>query len=117
MTPELTATLVALLAIVIAAVALYQARQPLTVANVSGALQKGTETASELTEVALVAVRASEQLWRTGRIQRDQRLTKALNYTRQWFPDLNDETLLTALESAVLVVNTVVDSMPKKPTA
>lgn len=108
--------IVSVVAIVLAAVAMWQARKvgtPVTGELVQTVLQESTTMATELTEAALTGARAAEQLYRTGKIQRDARLTKALNYVRQFFPDMNDDTLITAIESAVLVVNSVVDAMPK----
>lgn len=110
---------VSVVAIVLAAFAMWQARKagtPITGELVQATLATSTTSASELTEVALTAVRASEQLWRSGKIERDERLDRAFAYTRWWFPDLNQARILTALESAVLIVNTVVDSMPDKKT-
>lgn len=69
---------------------------------------EATNSAQELTETALTGARAAEQLWRSGKIMRDERLGKAIEHVKQWFPDLDEDSIITAVESAVLVVNTLV---------
>lgn len=106
-----------LVAIALAGYALYRASQagtPITSQLVTSTLADASTLAKELTEVALTGVRASEQLYRTGRIERDDRLTHALRYMRRWFPDLDDDTMVTAIESAVLLVNNISKAIPRK---
>lgn len=117
MEPVLLATIVSIIAILIAAYAVIKANQggsPITQELISASLQSSQSTAQELTDVALTAVQASEQLWRTGKIERGDRLDKAFNYVKKWFPDLDQATIITAIEAAVLVVNTLVESLPAK---
>lgn len=109
--------IVSLVAVAIASYTLVRARQagtPITGQLITSTLQDASTAAKELTEVALTGTRAAEQLYRTGRITRDDRLTHALHYVRQWFPEMEDDTLITAIESAVLLVNNIASAMPDK---
>lgn len=108
--------IVSVVAIVLAAFAMWQARkagQPLTTELLQGTLATATTQAQELTDVALTAAQAAEQLWRTGKIAKGERLNTAFNYARKWFPDLDQATIVTAIEAGVLVVNSIVDALPK----
>lgn len=116
MNVETLAIIVSVVAIAISVYAIWKAAKfgtPITGELVQATLATSTTMAQELTEVSLTAVRASEQLWRSGKIERDARLDHAFTYVKQWFPDLNQTQILTAIESAVLIVNAVVDNMPK----
>lgn len=114
MTPEITTILVAFVAVMIAIYTLYKSREPLTVKNVTTTLTEATSTATELTDVALTGVQAAEQLYRTGKIIRGERFSTAFNYVHHWFPHLDEDQLVMAIESAVLVVNTLVEALPDK---
>lgn len=115
MTSETIWIITAVVAVALAAYALYKSKQPLTVENVSTALTDAVPLAQELTEVALTGVRASEQLWRNNKIERDERFTHAFNYVDQWFGGaLDEDQIVTALESAVLVTKALVERLPDK---
>lgn len=119
MSAETLAILVSLIAIVVAGYAIYksyQAGETITGNLVNTALVDATSTAKEIADVALVAVQAAEQLYNDGRITKDERFTRAVNYIRHWYPELDEDVLITNLEAAVMIVNTVVDAMPKKET-
>lgn len=55
----------------------------------------------QVAEVAETAVSAAEQLWRTGKLPRDERFNYALNLLQAEFPSLQKEHLTAALEAAV----------------
>lgn len=109
-------TIVAVVAIAIAAYAAYQTHKAGKVINaefLTSTLQESTTTATELTEVALTAAQAAEQLYRTRKIQKSARLDHAFNYVKKWFPDLDQARIITAIEAGVFVVNSVVESLPE----
>lgn len=116
---ETIAIVVSLVAVVISAFAIWRATQfgtPITGQLIESTLATSTTMATELTEVALTAARAAQQLYESGKIQRDQRLDHAFNYVRQWFPDLDQARILTAIEAGVYTINTVVAGLPKTET-
>lgn len=120
LSPEILATIVSVISILIASYAIYKAHKVGTIITpefVTSSLQMAGVMATELTEVALTAVRASEQLWNTNVIDEDDRFDRAFDYVQRWFPDLDQETIVTAIEAAVLVVNTIVKSLPAKEIA
>jgi hypothetical protein len=107
----------ALAALVITIFVLWRMRgtdAPLTPQAVTTTVRDAMTQATELTEVAETAVKASEQLWRTGRIEKGERLDRAFAYVKHWFPYLDQDTIITALEASVLVVNSVAASLPAK---
>lgn len=109
-------TVVALVALVIALYLLIQAQRagkPVTAELVTETLNEATVTAKELADVALTAAGAAEQLWRSGKLERNERLDHAFAYVSQWFPSLDEDTIITALESAVLFINSTVAALPK----
>lgn len=111
------ATIVSAVAIIIAGYAIWKAHSagtPISAELVQSTLATATTTAQELTEVAITAAQASEQLWRDGKIQKSDRLNRAFDYVRKWFPDMDQATIITALESAVLVVNSITAALPNK---
>jgi hypothetical protein len=115
MNSDTLAIITAVVAILIAAYAIYKSKQPLTVENVTTALTDAAPMAQELTEVSLTAARASEQLWRSGKIERGERFTHAFNYVDKWFGGVLDEDqIVTALESAVLITKALVERLPDK---
>jgi hypothetical protein len=121
MSAETLAIVVSILAVIIAAVAIWKSGKPVTFSGITTTLDASVPLAQELATVALTATQAAEQLYRTGKITRDARLDHAFAYARKWFPDLDQAQILTALEAAVLVVNSIVGAMPhnavnSKPT-
>lgn len=77
-------------------------------------LAESKNEAEELSRVSLTAAQAAEQLWRSGKITKDERWAEAISYIRLWYPEADSEVIVKNLESAVLLVNTVVNSLPKK---
>jgi len=106
-------TVVTMLALAIAAYAIFKAGNPITAASIADALEDATVSAKELAEVALTAAGAAEQLWRSGKIERGERLDHAFDYVRTWYPDLDEDMIITALEAAVLFINSTVAVLPK----
>lgn len=109
-------TVVALVALGIAIYAIVKAKGQgvaITPALVTTTLQEATVSAKELADVALTAAGAAEQLWRSGKLERNERLDHAFAYVSQWFPSLDEDTIITALESAVLFINSTVAALPK----
>lgn len=110
-------TVVALLAVALAIYTLVKVQRTggaITAETVTGILNDATGQARELADVALTAAGAAEQLWRTGEIERSERFSTAFRYVQKWFPALDEETIVTALEAAVLTINSVVASLPTK---
>lgn len=68
--------------------------RPTSVAEASASLL-------QVAEVAETAVSAAEQLWRTGKLPKDERFTYALSLLEKEFPALNRDHLTAALEAAV----------------
>lgn len=114
--------IVSVVALIIAAVAIFQARRagtPISGELLTATLQESTFKAQQLTDVALTAAQAAEQLYRTGKIAKGERLDRAFAYVKKWFPDLDQATIVTAIEAGVLVVNSIVDASAnyaKSPT-
>lgn len=77
-------------------------------------LEVARNDAEELVTVSETAVRAAEQLYRSGKIDQDERYREAVSYVKKFYPDLNAEILAKNIESAVLLVNTLVSNLPKK---
>jgi len=107
----------ATVALVIAFYVLWRLRKmgtPITAELATTTIRDAMVAASELTEVAETAVRASEQLWRTGRIEKGERLDRAFSYVKHWFPYLDQDTIIMALEAGVLIVNGIAAALPDK---
>lgn len=71
-------------------------------------VEEAVPIAQTLAQVAEIGVQAAEQYASTGKIPRDERMTFALNYVKSWSPalaSLENEKILAAIESAVLVAN------------
>lgn len=112
--PAVLTVVVSVLAVAFAAYAIFVSKSSLSAASVVAALEEGVVDAQELADVALTAVSAAEQLWRGGHIQKDARLDNAFEYIRSWYPDVDQDAIIMALESAVLVVNGIVANLPEK---
>lgn len=60
-------------------------------------------------------VRAVEQLWQTGAIPKDERLNEAMKRLGEWFPDLTEQQLRTAIEAGVFLLKSgIALTMDKK---
>lgn len=117
MSVETIAIIVSVVALVIAAWSIYKARQagePITGEFLTATVQESTVKASELTDAGITAARAAQQLFESGKITRDERMDKAFAYVRKWFPDVDQERILMAIEAGVQVVNTASDMFLKK---
>lgn len=120
MSTETLALLTALATLVIAAVFVWRqwnAGTPVTLSGVEGAIRTATPEAKTLVEVATIGVQAAEQLFRSGKLPKDERLTYALNYVRKWTPfleDVDNEDIAAAIESAVLVASFMSDQLGKR---
>ena len=68
--------------------------RPASVAEASASLL-------QVAEVAEIAVSAAEQLWRTGKLPKDERFNYAMSLLEAEFPALQSEHLKSALEAAV----------------
>lgn len=55
-------------------------------------------------ETAPDVVRAVEQLWLTGALPKDKRLAEAMRRLGEWFPDLTENQLRTAVEAGVFLL-------------
>lgn len=108
--------IVSVVALMIAAYAIWKAQKPVTLEGVTTALAVATPQAQELAEVALTAAQAAQQLYHTGKIAKSERLDFAFNYVKKWFPGIDQATIITAIEAGVLITNSIVDALPKKDT-
>ena len=107
--------IISVLTIIIAVYVVWQAKKvgtPITNTLLTTTLKNAGSTATDITEVALTAVKAAEQLYRTGRMERNARLSFAVSYLRKWFPSLSEDVLVISVEAAVLVVNGIVAMLP-----
>lgn len=115
MDSSVVAIVVSALALILAGYVVLQqqkAGKPITAEFLTSTLEESTVMATELTEVALTAAQASEQLYRTGKLEKTQRLDHAFAYVKTWFPELDQARIMTAIEAGVFVVNSVMDGLP-----
>ena len=93
--------IVAAAAAVMAGVGLYIARKP---ATIGGVLESTSDVISDI-EIAAGAAKeyvlAAEQLWKTGRIEKGDRLDWVLDRLSDAFPAIPEETLRDSVEAAV----------------
>lgn len=112
---------VSVVAIVLAAVAMWQARkagQPLSGEYLQATLQESTRTAQEIVTIVQSGVFAAEQLKNTGRLpDNNAAFDYALKHAQKFLPDLSRETLTTFIESSVLVANQVAAAASTATTA
>jgi hypothetical protein len=98
----------AVVLLVVIAVILWRRGEPVTLEGIVSAGDEAAPLSAVLVDVAGIGVQAAEQLFATGRITRGDRLTYAMNYVKSWSPalaGLENEKVLAAIESAVLVAN------------
>jgi hypothetical protein len=119
MSSETTAIVVSVIAIVIAAVTFFRRGEPVTIQGVTDSLEDAIPLASQLAQVAEIAVQSAEQLKRTGQIQsNDEAFNYALSFVKKWIPateGIDNEDIIAAINSAVLVASYMADQIPKKP--
>lgn len=117
MSAETIAIVVSIVAVAAAVYSIYKAHQagtPITGELLTATVQESTVSASELTDAGLMAARAAQQLFESGKITRDERLDKAFGYIRKWFPGVDQERILMSIEAGVLMVNHLSEMVPKK---
>ncbi len=94
--------IVAAAAAVMAGVGLYIARKP---ATVGGVLESTSDAISDI-EIAAGAAKeyvlAAEQLWKTGRIEKGDRLDWVLDRLSEAFPSIPEKTLRDSVEAGVM---------------
>jgi hypothetical protein len=111
MSSETTAIVVSVIAIVIAAVTFFRRGEPVTIQGVTDSLEAAIPLAREMAEVASTGVRASEQLYLTGKITKDERFTEAVRYFKTWFPDLDEDAVIKNIEAAVFLMDQAADKL------
>lgn len=75
----------------------------------AGSLQTAFDQFQSALDVAPDVVRATEQLWLTGELQKDGRLDFALLQLSEWFPALDETQLRTAVEFGVFAMKQAID--------
>lgn len=85
MTPETIAIATAIIAVAIAAFAYYRGGQPLTLEGAQAVYAQSQSLATELNEVATVAVAASQQLKESGKLTNDEAFQRAVEHVETWF--------------------------------
>ncbi len=94
--------IVAAAAAVMAGVGLYIARKP---ATIGGVLESTSDAISDI-EIAAGAAKeyvlAAEQLWKTGRIEKGDRLDWVLDRLSEAFPSIPEKTLRDSVEAGVM---------------
>lgn len=116
MSAETIAIIASIVALAIAVYAIYKAHQagePITGELLTSTVHESTVLASELMDAGLTAARAAQQLFESGKITRDERLDKAFGYVKKWFPDMDQERIIMAIEAGVQVVNQVSEMVTK----
>lgn len=61
--------------------------------------------------VAQEAVMAAEQLWLTGRLQKDARFEYVAELMRRYFPSLSDDLVAMMIEAAVMELKSLMATM------
>lgn len=100
-----------LLVLVVAGFAFYQAHkrgETFTVSGISETLEASIPLASELVDVAQMAVNEAELLKKNGKITNTEAFNRALDIIKSWSPalaELENAKVITAINSAVLVAS------------
>jgi len=101
---------VAVLAAAISAYVWYRSGKPVTVTGLQEAYVQGQSLATELSEVARMAVASAQQLKETGVITtNDAAFNHAFDVINLWFPELNRKIVASAVEGAYKLYK---DSVP-----
>ena len=93
--------IVAAAAAVMAGVGLYIARKPATVGAILDATEDGLSDIERAAGAAKEYVLAAEQLWQTGRLEKESRLYFVVQRLSAAFPDIAESTLEDSVEAAV----------------
>lgn len=112
LSPQLVTTVVTLLTFIVVVILLLRHGSPMSAATLSEAIDTTQTYAGDLSEIALQGVQSAEQLARTGKITRDDRFEHAFAHVRKFYPDLDEESLVNAIESAVLVTKAIIADLP-----
>lgn len=111
---------VSIIAVLIAAFAVWRSGRPVTLQGVTTELAAAQPLAQELANVATIAVQSAEQLKRTGEIKsNDAAFNYALDFVKKWIPassGIDNKDIIAAINSAVLVASYLADQIPKKDT-
>jgi len=106
-------TIVTVLALAIAAYAIFKAGNPITAASIADALEDATVSAQEIIAVVQSGVFAAEQLKATGKIpDNNAAFDYALEFAQKLLPTLDRATLTTFIESSVLAMNQAIKIFP-----
>lgn len=82
--------------------------EEITIPGVAGMLEASIPLATELVDVAQMAVNEMELLKKNGRITNQEAFNRALNIIKGWSPALasiDNDKIITAINSAVLVAS------------
>jgi hypothetical protein len=101
---------VAILAGILSIYVWYKSGKPVTLSAVQEGFVSGQSLATELAEVARMAVASSQQLKETGVIDTNEAaFDHAFDVINLWFPDLNRKIVASAVEGAYKLYK---DSVP-----
>lgn len=93
--------IVAAAALIMAGVGLYSVRRPLSVPGVLGATGDALSDIETAAGAAREYVLAAEQMWVSGRIDKESRLNYVLDRLVTAFPGIPKITLIDSIEAAV----------------
>ena len=94
--------LVGLSALALAVVGIVVVRkEPVTIGTILDATEGGLTDIERAAGAAKKYVLAAEQLWQTGRMDKDNRLYFVVSKLKAVFPDIAEETLEDSVEAAV----------------
>ena len=99
--------LVALAGFAMAGAVIYSARRPASVAAVLDATEGGLTDIEKAAGAAKEYVLAAEQLWATGRLDKENRLYFVVGKLQHLFPDMSEETIDDSIEAAVAWMKTL----------
>lgn len=114
MSTDMLQTYLIIITVVVAIVAIVRSYMvthtvDLTPSTLVETIKEAQPVAKELMEVAQIAVNATEQLKREGKIaSNDQAFNHALDLVKKWIPDqweVDNEDIIAAINSAVLVAS------------
>lgn len=117
MEPTTIATIVAIVAMLIAGYSMWKSHQagtPITGALLTSTLQEANTTATEIATIVKAGVFAAEQLKSTGKLDGNNAAFQyALKFAQKMLPDLDAPTLTTFIESMVPLANQFYAALPK----
>lgn len=120
MSPTLIATIVSIVAIVIALYAViraHEAGEAITPSMLTATLEDANSTATEIATIVKAGVFAAEQLKATGKLDSNNAAFQyALKFSKKMLPDLDEATLTTFIESMVPLANQIYNAAKPTPT-